>query len=241
MPLFDNILNTSENENSEVKEFNLRDFPINTDDTGKFTNEGILMGIMNHLHITSIGGNLDYSDSLQSTGDSRKNAELIIDFLMRRLGLTRAQAAGIAGVGMAESGCMPNNYNRAEKAGTYKSSAANGAGYGAGVWQWSNQRKNKALALIGKPGPIENLSLGEQCEMLARELEGSYKATLEGIKKCSSAAQSAATFYCHSIAGYSRSTEPATQAEIDRDNARYAKVGGNSQINKGMKYANGLM
>lgn len=227
-------------------DFNIQSFPIMTDKNGQYTSEPLLLGIANHLRMEGVGGVAGafgdtFGDSLQSTGDSRKNAELIIEFFMKRLGLTRAQAAGIAGVGMAESECMPDRYNVREKMGLYNGSSANGSGYGAGIWQWSNQRKNTALALIGKLGPIENLSLGEQCEMLAKELESSYKSVLAGIKKCNNAAAAAATFYCHSIAGFSISTEPATQAEIDKANARYAKVGGDSQINKGMKYANGLM
>lgn len=217
---------------------------IYSDNDGNYTNEPILAGLANHLQILSMNNEdiFNYADSpILTSGEQRANAEQIIKILMPRLGLTRAQAAGIAGVGLAESGCNPHSFNKAEKAGTYYRSAANGPGYGGGIWQWSLGRKAKALALIGKTGPIENTSLEDQCEMLARELEQQYKATLTGIKKCNSAPQAAATFYCHNIAGYSKSTEPATQAEIDRDNARYAKVGGNSQINKGMNYAAGLM
>ena len=52
---------------------------------------------------------------------------------MDRLQLTREQAAGIMGVIQAESNGDPAAYNKKEKAGKYKGSAANGAGYGAGI------------------------------------------------------------------------------------------------------------
>ena len=176
-----------------------------------------------------------------SSGQSRQNGLYIISQLMSRLGLTRPQACGVVGVIMAESGCNPGSVNVAEKEGRYPKSAANGPGYGAGICQWSLQRKNTAAALIGATPPIENIPLEGQTEMLIRELLGSYKNTVIGLRKCTSAAQAAATYYCHAVAGYSTSQEPATQAEIDRDNARYSTVGANSQINKGMGYAEGFM
>lgn len=40
----------------EWKDFNLRDFPIQTDEKGKFTNEPILLGIANHLRIEGSSG-----------------------------------------------------------------------------------------------------------------------------------------------------------------------------------------
>jgi len=40
----------------EWPDFNLKDFPIMTDEKGKYTNEPILLGIANHLQINGIGG-----------------------------------------------------------------------------------------------------------------------------------------------------------------------------------------
>jgi len=76
---------------------------------------------------------------------------------MKDLNLTKAQAAGIAGVLTAESGINPSAFNKKEKAGTYTSSSANNKGakygeknspwsYGAGIGQWTfTDRKEKAI------------------------------------------------------------------------------------------------
>lgn len=195
---------------------------------------------------------------------SKDNANKVIQALMQELGLTKAQAAGIAGVLTAESGVNPNIFNKGEKNGTYKSSSANNEGkpygdkhcpwsYGAGICQWTfTQRKETAIAGglgISKQsakniiinGGIESLSLNDQIKMLIYELKTAYKATLQGIKKCNSPEDAAATYYCHAIAGFSSSVNPASKEEINKANAKYAKVGAVSQINKGMGYAKGLM
>lgn len=165
----------------------------------------------------------------------------IVNLLMSRLNLTKEQASGIAGVMMSESGLNPSSYNKSEKAGKLKSSSANGSGYGAGLLQWSGPRKNKALQLIGKSGSIENLSLEDQIEIVARELEGPYRNTLQGIKASTTASQAAATMYCHNVGGFSSSTDPATQSEIDKMNQRYSKFTGKDPnklvVNRGMRYA----
>ena len=100
----------------------------------------------------------------------------------------------------------------------------------------SNTAKN-----IITHGGIESLSLNQQIKMLEYELNNSYKSTLEGIRKCDTASESAATFYCHSIAGFSNSKEKATQTEIDAMNKKYSKVGAKSLINKGMNFAEKYM
>lgn len=199
-----------------------------------------------------------------SSGEQRANGEKIISILMSDLSLTREQAAGIVGVIMSESGANPAAFNKGERNGTYKSSSANNVGsaygtkgspwsYGAGICQWTFcDRKEKAIMKglgvsreeainIIKTRGIESLSLEDQAKMLVGELKSAYSATLEGIRKCSTASQSAATYYCHSVAGFSSSKEPASQAEINKMNARYSTVGANSQINKGMNYAEGFM
>lgn len=167
------------------------------------------------------------------------NGSKVINSLIDRLGMTREQAAGVAGVIMAESGLNPASYNKAEKAGTLKGSKANGAGYGAGMLQWSMGRKDAVLKLIGKNKPIEELSIDDQIDMLIGELQGPYKNTLEGILQCKTPSEAAATMYCHNVGGLSSSRLPATQAEIDAMNKRYSKFAKN-QINKGMDYAEEL-
>lgn len=172
---------------------------------------------------------------------SSTNSSIIMNTLMSRLDLTRDQAAGIMGVIMAESNGNPAAFNKKEKAGTYKGSAANGSGYGAGILQWSMGRKQQALKLIGKTQPIETLSLEDQLEMLIKEFETTYKHSLNGIRQSKTAEEAAATMYCHNVGGFSSSDLPATQAEVDKLNRRYGKVGSSTQVNKAINYARGLL
>lgn len=206
----------------------------------------------------------DVGDPLIASGQSKANGLKVIESLMSLLGLTKEQAAGIAGVLTSESGVNPNIVNKGEKLGTYKSSSANNEGtpygtkhspwsYGAGICQWTfcdrkenvimgglNVTRERAKEIIINGG-IESLSLDDQIKMLAYELKTTYKATLEGIKKCKKPEESAATFYCHNVAGFSTSTNIATQAEIDNANKKYESIGAQSQITKGMKYALGYV
>lgn len=194
--------------------------------------------------------------------NTKNNAEIVINALMNDLGLSKAQAAGIAGVLTAESGIDPSKFNVREKKGTYTKSAANNLNkpyghknspwsYGAGICSWTfTDRKEEALMgglgisrqdafkIITNKG-IESLPLEMQIKMLEYELKNS--PTLEGIRKCNTASEAAATYYCHNIAGSSKSTEKATQTEINNTNAKYAKVGAKSQVNIGMRYAENLM
>lgn len=177
--------------------------------------------------------------SSTTSKEALENGQMVVDSLMSRLNMTKEQATGVAGVIMAESGLNPASYNKAEKAGKLKSSKANGPGYGAGMLQWSMDRKKEALKLIGKNKPIEELSIGDQIDMLIGELQGPYKNTLEGILQCKTPSEAAATMYCHNVGGFSRSRLPATQTEIDAMNRKYSKFA-NNQINKGMDYAEKL-
>lgn len=183
---------------------------------------------------------IESSKPQQIKGNSLENGKRVISALMSRLNLSKEQAAGIAGVMMSESGINPASYNKAEKSGKLKGSSANGAGYGAGMLQWSNSRKRAALRLIGKEGSnIEDLSLEDQIEMLARELEGPYKSTLAGIRSSRNASEAAATMYCHNVGGFSSSINPATKQEIEQMNKRYSKFAHNI-VNRGMSYAESL-
>lgn len=183
---------------------------------------------------------IESSKPQQIKGNSLENGKRVISALMSRLNLSKEQAAGIAGVMMSESGINPASYNKAEKSGKLKGSSANGAGYGAGMLQWSNNRKRAALRLIGKEGSnIEDLSLEDQIEMLARELEGPYKSTLAGIRSSRNASEAAATMYCHNVGGFSSSINPATKQEIEQMNKRYSKFAHNI-VNRGMSYAESL-
>lgn len=201
---------------------------------------------------------------LYATGETKENAMKVINALMNTLGLTKEQSAGVAGALTAESGVNPRKFNKKEKNGTYKKSRANNLGepygndhcpwsYGAGICQWTfTQRKEDAI--MGGLGVtreqakqkiinegVESLSIDNQIAMLINELKTTFKETLIGVRKCNTAEKSAATYYCHCLAGVSKSTEPATRAEIDKMNNLYGTVGADSTITKGMKYAKGYV
>lgn len=189
---------------------------------------------------SDVESNVEREKPKKVKGNSLANGKYVINALMSRLKLSKEQAAGIAGVMMSESAIDPTAYNKSEKSGKLKASSANGPGYGAGIIQWSNARKRAALRLIGKEGAnIEDLSMDDQIEMLARELEGPYKATLSGIRSSKTASEAAATMYCHNVGGFSSSINPATKQEIEQMNKRYSKFAHNI-INRGMSYAESL-
>lgn len=189
-----------------------------------------------HLENEYINNNKEYKPLTNQ--EMISNGKKIIDSLMSRLNLTKEQASGIVGVISAESGCNPNAWNKAEKSGKLPSSSANGSGYGAGMLQWSNERKKAALKLIGKQDSlIESLSLDDQINMLIKELEGPYKSTLSGIRKSKTASEAAATMYCHNVGGFSSSDMPATQDEITELNKKYSKFGNRDYVGTGMNYA----
>lgn len=115
------------------------------------------------------------------------NGVYIVKKLMSDLGLTDYQAAGFAGCFMAESGCNPGSYNKAEKSGTFSGSSANGSGYGAGLAQWSNSWKTSIQKQFNRYTPIESWTLNQQIEIVTKGCASSFIAM---IKRCSSVSQS---------------------------------------------------
>lgn len=121
----------------------------------------------------------------------RNKADLIkqaMDYFMEQLGLSVEQAAGIIGVLYEESKLDPHNYNRAEKSNTMEGSAANGAGYGAGLAQWSNARKPYILDHLreqtGKAlEKIEDYGFEEQLEAIVWEMQTKYNLNLEMLRQ----------------------------------------------------------
>lgn len=105
-------------------------------------------------------------------------------YLMKRLGLTKEQAAGVTGVMIAENGIDPTSYCKGEKDGSLKRKGLSSAGpadYGAGIGSWTfAQTKNTIKEILkqvaGKDkGEIENYSLDEQLEAYCRHLESKPK------------------------------------------------------------------
>lgn len=108
-----------------------------------------------------VGGYL--SEAQQST-----NAKIIYGFLINTMHLTAAGAVGAIANMLQESGLNPGAYNKGEQSNTYKGSTANGAGYGAGIIQWSNTWKASVERQINMK--IEQAPLNVQLALLAQDL-----------------------------------------------------------------------
>ena len=118
---------------------------------------------------------------------SYKNAVYITKKLMGAFQLKDFQAVGFAANFMQESGCEPWKYMKAEKAGTFKGSAANGAGYGAGLAQWSNGWKKKLQNYFNRQTPIETWTMDEQLDII---IKCCVKGFINLLRNCSNAAES---------------------------------------------------
>lgn len=121
----------------------------------------------------------------------------IVQYLVDALGITREQAAGILGNLYHESaGLNPAAYNKLEKAGIHPNSKANGAGYGAGIVQWSLDRKPRILDYINKKynknyTSIEESLLEEQLDALVYEMQSFYGNVITALKKTTTSDEAA--------------------------------------------------
>lgn len=122
------------------------------------------------MNVSGGAGGFDMGFKPLTTAQMINNGKIIIQFLMQRLGLTDFQAAAFAGVWAAESGCNPQAYNRQEKSGTFPGSSANGAGYGAGLAQWSHGWKAHLQKIMGLNNPIETWTMQQQLEAACRDM-----------------------------------------------------------------------
>ena len=121
--------------------------------------------------------------------------------LMAALGLKDFQACGLVGCFLGESHCNPAAVNKSEKAGTFKGSAANGAGYGAGIAQWSNNWKTLIQKQFNRYSPIETWSLDQQIEVVIYHCRNTHKKLYAALQQATSVAQ--ATDYA--LRGYENS------------------------------------
>lgn len=96
-------------------------------------------------------------------------------------------AVGACGCFYCESTCDPAAYNKAEKAGKFKGSAANGAGYGAGIAQWSLSWKASIQKMFGNYSPIESWSLDQQIQIVLKTCKPNF---VNKLKQCSNARDS---------------------------------------------------
>lgn len=120
-------------------------------------------------------------------GKKLLNGVYITKKIMDTWHLKDFQAAGFAGCFMEESGCDPGAYNAAEKSGRFKGSSANGAGYGAGLAQWSNAWKRQIQQQFNNPRPIENWSLDQQIAIVTK---GCSESFINLLRKTTSVGQS---------------------------------------------------
>lgn len=142
---------------------------------------------------------IDTPEAVVTTKQMIDNACYIMGRLIAECGLTTVQAAGMAGVFCAESGCNPTACNKAEKYGSgvvsskYGSfrSTATGAGYGAGIMQWSNTLKTQVMQMMASAGyknanaPIETWGLQMQTTAVVKmmnERGQKFKQRLRGAR-----------------------------------------------------------
>ena len=121
--------------------------------------------------------------------------------LMQALGLKAVQAVGLVGCFIGESGCSPSAVNGKEKAGMFKGSSANGAGYGAGIAQWSNNWKTVIQKQFNCYKPIETWTLDQQIAVVIKHCNSTHKRLCNALRSATSVAQ--ATDYA--LRGYENS------------------------------------
>lgn len=138
-------------------------------------------------HTISSGGGGGYYGPLEKCptiprGQQMENAMTIMKFLTGK-GLSAEQAAGMVGCFYAESNCNPKAFNAQEKAGRFKGSSANGAGYGAGIAQWSKGRKQSLKNLMSRTDSIENWDLNTQLDAVWKEITLGEKSRFLAVLK----------------------------------------------------------
>lgn len=193
--------------------------PKDIEFVGMWSRFQLLMGPSRSQHLRSITSTIQSMDTnfttiAITTSQADDNAMEIIRFFMSR-GLTLPQACGFVGCWGAESMCNPHAYNKAEKAGTFKGSSANGKGYGAGLAQWSHGWKESLQKLMGRFDPIENWDLHTQLEACWRDLQNGNKSRfLPVLKGCGDVVSAVDAV----LRGYENGGNGtlASQAQIDR-------------------------
>jgi Phage tail lysozyme len=154
----------------------------------------------------------------------------ILSRLQSALGLTPAQAAGVAGNLQVESGFDPSALNRAEGA--------------IGLAQWENGRRTALQRFAAGRGTAET-DLGTQIDFLIYELQGPESGALSHLRAASDPASAAAAFdqYYERSAGTSRSQRVADAQAIANGTPSFAGVsssGGSSTGGSGESLAASL-
>lgn len=186
---------------AEMKDFNIEPYEVKEDEKGQYTEEPILVGVANHVHVggSSSGGvgsyasgecgdesiftehaKGAYSDGMKklNKADVRERAVYCAKWLASNVnGFNLTHACAIIGVYVDENSCDPKSCCEREKAGG-GIGYTQGGGYGAGIGSWTGvDSKRKKLASIGKSPdtPIESLSLDEQLQITKKEWESGDK------------------------------------------------------------------
>jgi len=146
------------------------------------------------------------SGSLTLAG--KDNLEKILNFLMRK-GLTLAQASGVAGNLMAESGLDPAIIQGGGKA---DDSYMPEAGIGFGLAQWTSGNRQEALVQHIKDMGVGLTDLGGQLDYLWTELSSNYQSTLSRLQATSTPLDAAVVFHN----GYEGSADSIATVEANR-------------------------
>lgn len=138
------------------------------------------------------------------------NVEKILNFYMRK-GLNLAQASGIVGNMMQESGLKPNIVQGGKLVGegeNYK--MQNGVGFGLVQWTFTG-RQAPLQQHIDKLG-VKNTDLGGQLSFTWVELTGPYLSTLNNLKRTNDPVQAAVAVHD----GYEKSADSPSEVRSVR-------------------------
>ena len=129
-----------------------------------------------------------------SDAEGKQMAVNVAHRLMNDFGLTKEQAAGVAGNLWHESAGMNSNVNEIgsdPNSPTY--GAPNSTQFGYGWAQWTGNRKDDFLA-FSKANGLDPASPAANYAMLANELQNSESGTLPELKKAQTPEDAATTF-----------------------------------------------
>lgn len=121
------------------------------------------------------------------------NPAQMVNFFQKALGLTRTQAAGIAGNIQVESaGSFAGNIVQGGgRASTIAAGDAMGTGGGYGLAQWTDSGRQANLAALAKQMGLPQDSVKVQEAFIVQELKSGYAGALKNLKGTSTAAQAA--------------------------------------------------
>ena len=140
-----------------------------------------------------VNGHTGYSET-----QVRDNFAKIWAFLKVGMGLTDAQASGVAGNIMFESGCYPTNAQ--DKCGypginnpEYKYKTNDRVGYG--IMQWTLQSRKQGLQNKASEMGLGVNDLNAQLAFIRTESTTTCKSAWANLRKCTTAAQAAAVVF----------------------------------------------